>query len=535
MTTSRRGTLQYASPELLRGEVGAFSDVWALGILLHELLTGQQMFDGLADAEIVTRIVTGSVPISHILPPAYSAIIQGCLARDRHVRWTIDRVQAALQPTALSAPQVPISPAKAVTVQNSSVQSAPVQCSHCGASNSRSGPVCCQCGRSLGEAVDAGYLAVKYGLGRDLLDKGYLTESLRHFQSVAVAAPSYADAAQRIVEIETRLRATSTMRAKLVLKTLFESGVPAGDHPGDRSLEFGVRFASNGSMLSTVFGSYVDSMFIWTLAAKNGKRQVLAGERGFSSASLSPSCQVLATAGGGRIRIWELNSESEVGRVEIHGAEVLSFSEDGTYIIAKGLAEGTVRIHVASLSVETLANPIRESSYEKYTSVLSPTGYNVLYLVNKRLELWDLNAQARISSAAGDNLRTPIALSNSQVAVTLGPDDTLCIHDMRSGSLLKSLQWISTDGYVLRDVKVTALSVHPDGNYLAVSLIDRRHRQATLQVRALDTGKVVWSDSNFADTREFAFSPDGRFLAAMYYQDPHRVNVTVAVWEVAYE
>lgn len=51
------GTDQYAPPEVVYGEgrsVGA--DWWALGVLLHEMLTGHSPFEGHGMKEIFTRI-----------------------------------------------------------------------------------------------------------------------------------------------------------------------------------------------------------------------------------------------------------------------------------------------------------------------------------------------------------------------------------------------------------------------------------------------------------------------------------------------
>jgi Serine/threonine protein kinase len=52
------GTLSYLAPELLRGErADNRSDIWAFGIILHELLTGRQPFGGKTPFELASAIL----------------------------------------------------------------------------------------------------------------------------------------------------------------------------------------------------------------------------------------------------------------------------------------------------------------------------------------------------------------------------------------------------------------------------------------------------------------------------------------------
>ncbi len=56
------GTLRYIAPEHLTGvQVDLRSDIYSLGITLHELLTGQPAFAGLPEARMIERIVAGDI------------------------------------------------------------------------------------------------------------------------------------------------------------------------------------------------------------------------------------------------------------------------------------------------------------------------------------------------------------------------------------------------------------------------------------------------------------------------------------------
>ncbi len=83
------GTLSYMAPEVLRGAYGdARSDVWALGVLLYEMLTGELPFTGRTSFEISSSILhdpPGKPP--RRLPVAVRLVLQRCLAKDPAKRY----------------------------------------------------------------------------------------------------------------------------------------------------------------------------------------------------------------------------------------------------------------------------------------------------------------------------------------------------------------------------------------------------------------------------------------------------------------
>jgi serine/threonine-protein kinase len=86
-----RGTLGYLAPEQLHGRaVDARVDVFALGLVAYELLTGIQPLRGENDAETLYRLLEQRVvPPEQLrpdLPPAVGAIVMRALKRDRDRR-----------------------------------------------------------------------------------------------------------------------------------------------------------------------------------------------------------------------------------------------------------------------------------------------------------------------------------------------------------------------------------------------------------------------------------------------------------------
>jgi serine/threonine protein kinase len=86
------GTLQYMSPEQIQGaDPDVRTDIFALGVVIYEMLTGKKAFDAKTSASVAAKILEAQPPpISAVvpsIPPALEHTVQLCLAKDPSERW----------------------------------------------------------------------------------------------------------------------------------------------------------------------------------------------------------------------------------------------------------------------------------------------------------------------------------------------------------------------------------------------------------------------------------------------------------------
>jgi formylglycine-generating enzyme required for sulfatase activity/dienelactone hydrolase/predicted Ser/Thr protein kinase len=123
-TGTTLGTIAYMAPEHVRGGPGdSRSDVWALGVVLHEMLTGKRLFGATDDYELLQAIVEKPIPplVAPGIPGEHHAlatIVSRALERDHSRRYAdagemAHALEAFLKPPGTGP--VTVAPARART------------------------------------------------------------------------------------------------------------------------------------------------------------------------------------------------------------------------------------------------------------------------------------------------------------------------------------------------------------------------------------------------------------------------------------
>ena len=118
------GTLQYMAPEQLEGkEADARTDLWALGALLYEMVTGKRAFQADSDVSLIGAILNtepaGLATLQPLTPPSLERLVTRCLAKHPDDRWdtahdVADELRWIAQSSSASIAPAPAQPRRKV-------------------------------------------------------------------------------------------------------------------------------------------------------------------------------------------------------------------------------------------------------------------------------------------------------------------------------------------------------------------------------------------------------------------------------------
>ena len=107
------GTAAYMAPEQTRGErVDKRADIWAFGVVLYEMLTGETLFGGATISDTLAAVLKTEPDLSK-MPVQVRPVVERCLRKDPRRRWRdIGDVRMALEEGLTDAPAPALRPSR---------------------------------------------------------------------------------------------------------------------------------------------------------------------------------------------------------------------------------------------------------------------------------------------------------------------------------------------------------------------------------------------------------------------------------------
>lgn len=221
---------------------------------------------------------------------------------------------------------------------------------------------------------------------------------------------------------------------------------------------------------------------------------------------------------GGLIKLWAINDEgvSEIKRLEGHLRAVnsVSFSSDGSTAISTS-NDGTVRIwDIATDFRSRILKKVVTAKYNlAWAAAFTQDADKTLVAINENytLKLLDVNTGREIKKFNIDwNIKDISVACDGKLALSVSPNDSLCIWDIERGMLLKKLKrqsgWLP---YIFGSTGVwTCGDLSQDGKLSVGGSSDGK-------IRLWDvlSGKEIWcKNAHLEGINDISFSPNGKFV-----------------------
>ena len=225
--------------------------------------------------------------------------------------------------------------------------------------------------------------------------------------------------------------------------------------------------------------------------------------------TFSPDGRFLATASGdinsNSVKVWNAENGTEALSLKGHEARVraIGYSPDGK-LIATGSRDGTIRIWNAENGTESkkFDNQMDGKPLESQDLQFTPDGKRLIVANERGANIWDVSTGKRLIEIDEHTPNLAVAVSPDGSRFALGPvNSSIAIYDSGTGKKLSEIKQPNS--------KVNDLAFSPDGKLLASAGSDRT-------VRFFETEKEAEVQNlrvHFADAWGVAFSPDGKFIA----------------------
>jgi eukaryotic-like serine/threonine-protein kinase len=481
------GTPSYMAPEVLRGHrVDHRADMWAVGVVLYELLTGERPFDAPTIAALIYNIVhTEPPPVDAAalgVPDGITAILERALAKDpggryRDLAEMADALQLVLGLTPTGE-------------------------------------------RSMTSEVREASYQLNFEEARRLLADDDLEGALSAARRAQALEPSRTAVIALIKLLEERLQEAPTLIATPPPFRRGERGAATPATAGGRTLP---------SVPPPAWSVTQVLAELRTRGADAFRELAVFGEPPATTTAIkAPAADAIATAGtDGAIRIWDLRSRMKTAtfRTQLHErsghdavAVAIAFSPDGR-LMASGHVDGSVHLWDRD-QVQELPCRLRHEAGVS-SLMFSPDGAILASGgLDSNLKLWNVEA-ASVGEARRELHRQPASVTGLAYVeggtriLTGHANRTLRLADAATGRLLATLRGPAGP--------IGAIAPTPDGRRFLACSQDR-----TLRLFDVPGRREVFAVPGHPTraTTGMAFFPDGIHFATVAQDN------AVRLWEL---
>lgn len=278
-----------------------------------------------------------------------------------------------------------------------------------------------------------------------------------------------------------------------------------------------IAFSPDGDFILS--GTAEGNLVNWSLK-KAGDRQEFPIPTGktITSVAYAPSGRYIAAGtGDGIIFVFDIITGQKIGTMDQQYAVTgLSFSIDNRYLSSGDTDTDHGKLNIWDLSSQKLYASQNDHSNDVTDVVYSKDGkWIVTGCMDWRLRLWE--------ASTGRLMHTFLTQKAPITSIAISPDGEIVAGGLSNGEIMF---WSISDYSMLRDFKahpdeVKSLSFSPDGKYLASSSWDQ-----ALMIWNTDGDNLYQFLMNIDDITQILFSPTNQYIVTS------SIDETVRVWDL---